>query len=244
MEGPHEHMRAFSIWTSQLNTPPMHFDAVHAELVQSLNTLADANVAPHDYWKGAITAMSTSMSMSLKQDLALEIASGLLGMLIDQYSTDAGSRQAFMPQSVYRDPESALFSRAFFSSDYERYDRGNNSLVLLRYDPPKDTAVARATSPAQLLGNLVLRSIRTVDVPCRRSEHEFVVLLPRTSVEQASIVAHRLNDAVAAMGFLDNSVTIGIAAALNGEHFEELYGRADWAVYNAQVSNVSDVAVG
>jgi GGDEF domain-containing protein len=222
----------------------MYLDEVHAELMQSLNSLADANLTLPAYWTGAINALSAAMSKSLEQDAALEIASGLLGRLIEDYSTDTESRPAIIPQSVYRDPESALFTRAFFASDYARYDRGNNSMVLLRYDPAKDLSTSRAAPAIQLLGGMVLRSIRTVDVPCRWSEHEIVVLLPRTTVDQASIVAQRIHDAAASIGFLDNAVTIGIAAALNGEHFDQLYGRADWAVYNAQVSNASDIAVG
>jgi diguanylate cyclase (GGDEF)-like protein len=74
---------------------------------------------------------------------------------------------------------------------------------------------------------------RVYDTPARYGGEEFGVVLPRTSPEEAEMVANRLREAVAASGD-DPGVTVSAGVAtfpLDGADGEALVGRADEALY-------------
>jgi two-component system cell cycle response regulator len=102
-------------------------------------------------------------------------------------------------------------------------------------------------------GDLVLKefakrlegNVRGVDLSCRYGGEEFVVVMPDTEVNAASMVAERLREQVAAQPFkigegdddtLDLTISIGVAATQGDKtaDADQLLQRADQALYRAK----------
>jgi diguanylate cyclase (GGDEF)-like protein len=100
------------------------------------------------------------------------------------------------------------------------------------------------------IGEIMRRTLRTMDVPVRYGGDEFVVILPETTREQAQVVAERLRSDFRATRFLamlDRPVEItasfGIASwPDDGDSPEELLKAADAAMYRAKGAGRDAVA--
>ncbi len=98
------------------------------------------------------------------------------------------------------------------------------------------------------------RQVRTTDLACRYGGEEFVVLIPRSSLEEALAVAQRVRQGIAALGFAadggqgpeqDHQVTVSVGVADLGprEGPQDLVARADQAMYAAKNQGRDRVAV-
>ncbi|HYC74135.1 PleD family two-component system response regulator [Brevundimonas sp.] len=85
-------------------------------------------------------------------------------------------------------------------------------------------------------------NVRAIDLPCRLGGEEFVVVMPGASLEAAARVADRIRRDIEAQPFpimggaegLTITVSIGVAASLEGDTPEGLLKRADEGVYEAK----------
>jgi diguanylate cyclase (GGDEF)-like protein len=97
----------------------------------------------------------------------------------------------------------------------------------------------------------VLREeVRLVDYVGRWGGEEFIILLPKTNVEQAKGLAERLRYAVEVMqiesgrGLISRTVSIGIASAQSGKmDVDEIIRHADEAMYRAKQQSCNCVVV-
>ncbi|HZH28498.1 MAG TPA: PleD family two-component system response regulator [Azospirillaceae bacterium] len=88
----------------------------------------------------------------------------------------------------------------------------------------------------------VTRNLRPVDLVVRWGGEEFVVIMPDTDATAASAVAERLRSKIAdelfvvsaPVGELKVTISIGVAASLEGEGADSLLKRADDALYVAK----------
>ena len=96
--------------------------------------------------------------------------------------------------------------------------------------------------------------IRATDLACRYGGEEFVVLLPRTDLDEAAKVAERIRAGVASLEFRPTgpdgrphpkrvTVSIGVAMYRNGHSTQELVRRADQAMYAAKRASRNRVAI-
>lgn len=106
-------------------------------------------------------------------------------------------------------------------------------------------------------GDEVLRTVASVikahlresDIPARYGGEEFAVLLPYTHIEEAQIVGERLRKAVEETSVhLDNfninvTISMGLAEFHTEESGEELFERADKALYEAKESGRNRVCI-
>ena len=106
-------------------------------------------------------------------------------------------------------------------------------------------------------GDVVLRTVATVikahlresDIPARYGGEEFAVLLPYTHIEEAQIVGERLRKAIEETSVqLDNfninvTISMGLAEFHSDESGEELFERADKALYEAKESGRNRVCI-
>jgi two-component system, cell cycle response regulator len=92
------------------------------------------------------------------------------------------------------------------------------------------------------LADRALRGVRSIDLVARLGGEEFVVVMPETSLQAASMVAERLRRSVAAEPFLIHAtgdrqpitISIGVAVARSGDTVDTLLQRADDALYQAK----------
>ncbi|HEY5513214.1 MAG TPA: diguanylate cyclase [Geomonas sp.] len=94
-----------------------------------------------------------------------------------------------------------------------------------------------------IMGSVILRTIRGVDVAFRYGGEEFIVLLPETRLAQAVLAAERLRQAVQSgtaknhAGLASRGVTVSIGVASypeNADKMDELFNIVDSLLYQAK----------
>ncbi len=100
------------------------------------------------------------------------------------------------------------------------------------------------------LAKVLREEVRLVDYVGRWGGEEFLILLPKTNVEQAKGLAERLRYAVEVMqiesgrGLISRTVSIGIASAQSGKmDVDEIIRQADEAMYRAKQESGNCVVV-
>ncbi len=90
------------------------------------------------------------------------------------------------------------------------------------------------------LGHVLAANVREMDIPARYGGEEFAVVMPETRLADASRVAERLRAAIVAHEFVYGTerltvrVSLGLAAAAEGDDVPALVRRADTALYAAK----------
>ena len=90
-------------------------------------------------------------------------------------------------------------------------------------------------SALRLVANVLRKTLRKADTVCRYGGEEFLVMLPDTTAEEASILSARLFVAIEQAGISENlpiTVSIGMAAMRPDDAITDtLVGRADRALF-------------
>jgi two-component system cell cycle response regulator len=148
------------------------------------------------------------------------------------------------------DALTGLRNRRSFSEllnvEYARASRYGSALSFLLLDVDHFKAVNdRHGHPGgdavlAAVGGLLRTCLRTPDLPARWGGEEFVVALPSTDLEGATVVAERVRQAI--QGFAINhagatipiTASVGVATLRGGESLDALIDRADRAMYEAK----------
>jgi diguanylate cyclase (GGDEF)-like protein/putative nucleotidyltransferase with HDIG domain len=158
----------------------------------------------------------------------------LTGVLVRRAFLDAANSALLRRRA--NDPASALLV-----IDVDHFKLVNDTYGHLQGDDVLKAVVA-----------LLKRGVRGGDVIGRYAGDEFVVLLPRTTVETAREVADRLRQSVereriALRGSPSETVSvtlsIGVATAEHADHVEAVFAAADRALYEAKRAGRNAVAV-
>lgn len=94
----------------------------------------------------------------------------------------------------------------------------------------------------QIVARMMASQIRKTDFLFRIGGEEFVLLLPKTSLEHAQPLVEKIRIAVGKAGFhfkqqkVQISLSAGLTAILSGDNAESIYERADAALYQAKNS--------
>ena len=86
----------------------------------------------------------------------------------------------------------------------------------------------------QNLAKLLDEGVRDTDIVARYGGEEFVLVMPQTELFGASVFAERLRCQVAAT--MDLTISVGVAAATDGDTPHSLVARADSALYGAKAA--------
>lgn len=90
------------------------------------------------------------------------------------------------------------------------------------------------------VATIISQSVRKMDIVGRYGGEEFVVVLSKTNLEQALILAEKIRMSIAQSSFSDNhSVTVSIGltecdTSTNSTTFNDLCQQADLALYKAK----------
>ena len=102
------------------------------------------------------------------------------------------------------------------------------------------------------VASIIKQALRESDIPARYGGEEFAVLLPFTHLEEAKIVGERLRKAVEITPITINqdtdeqkninvTISMGLAEFNNSETGEELFEKADKALYDAKKNGRNQV---
>ena len=164
-------------------------------------------------------------------------------------------------EAAVTDVLTGLHNRRYMASQLSsmvaRANHGGDSIAVLILD--LDHFKAINDSFGHDAGDEVLRefavrvatNVRAVDLPCRLGGEEFVVVMPGTSLEDAQRIAERIRRDVSQVPFriastgeqLNVTVSVGVAASVEGDTPESLLKRADQGVYEAKKLGRDKVAV-
>ena len=178
--------------------------------------------------------------------------------VIEQAKADNARLEAL----AHTDPLTHLLNRRALTirlvAELERVRRYNSPLTMLMID--LDHFKQINDTYGHLVGDEVLRgisailqrSVRTVDMVARYGGEEFVIVLPETGEQGAVVFAERIRERVESHRF-DNdrspltnvTVSIGVSAfpAPHVETAEDLFARADAALYRAKERGRNKVCV-
>jgi diguanylate cyclase (GGDEF)-like protein len=127
---------------------------------------------------------------------------------------------------------------------FQRLQRGSHKVVMLFADLDKFKAVndelghATGDRVLQQFADILRESLRSTDIAARFGGDEFIVLLEEVSLEEAEIVAKRVQDSVnqwARDNRIDFSVTFGLGEApTHGDSFFSLLEQVDQALYQSK----------
>lgn len=99
------------------------------------------------------------------------------------------------------------------------------------------------------VASVIKKELRESDIPARYGGEEFAILLPYTHIDEAQIVGERLRKAAeSAPVQVDNeninvTISMGLAEFMQDETGEELFKRADSALYEAKESGRNRVCI-
>jgi len=190
--------------------------------------------------------------------VALSEQNSALEGLVQKRTRQLEDRNRQLEELATRDPLTGLYNRRYLES------RISEELARLRrYDTPFSIAVLDVDdfkkvndSYGHPVGDQVLKdvasflqdNIRKVDSVGRFGGEEFVLLLPNTPLDGAALVAERIREDLARRNSsIEGSpvcVTISGGVAEAGpadQDFEQFFGRADKAMYNAKADGKNSI---
>lgn len=94
----------------------------------------------------------------------------------------------------------------------------------------------------KVIGRSIAKRLREADFFCRYGGEEFVALLPETTGDAALVALDKIRTAIANASFnykeqpLEITVSVGISAFKPSDQLEDVFERADRALYNAKSS--------
>ena len=118
------------------------------------------------------------------------------------------------------------------------------SVVLVGVGNGAETAPAGTPRTLDQFARLLTRVTRRSDISCRRSEHQFAVLLPETRAAGAAVLTTRLREeASRSLGTAPGTFAVGHVEWQADESVESLEARVDAALTTPAVRALSPVAV-
>jgi diguanylate cyclase (GGDEF)-like protein len=157
----------------------------------------------------------------------------------------------------FTDDVTGLFNRRFFATRLEdevsRYSRFNQPLSVVMLDIDGFKAVndelghAAGDETLRIVGNVLQRQSRSIDVICRYGGDEFAVLLVETGKDGALLYAERVRRQIEAAGFgHGRAITVSLGVACLPEDVgpvpEDIVTASDWALYEAKRAGKNQVA--
>ena len=158
------------------------------------------------------------------------------------------------------DSMTKLYNRRYFKQisehnlDFAKRENENLSIIMLDIDKFKninDTYGHQVGDDVIIaLANTLQEHQRKSDIICRYGGEEFVILLPNTSIDGASIVANKIKNEIELIDINSNkninitaSFGISLVNLQDESTIEEALARADKALYNAKESGRNRVCI-
>ncbi len=168
---------------------------------------------------------------------------------------DNAKNFAKIQELTVRDDLTCLYNTRFFHEmldrEIKRALRKNRDLSLIFMDMDHFKEVndtyghLYGSNLLKEVAEIIMRSIRNIDIPIRYGGDEFVIILPETTKEQAGLVANRILENIRNNNFLaKEGLNLKLTASIGYANFpedaknkEELVVKADNAMY--KVKNIS-----
>ncbi len=185
------------------------------------------------------------------QELASDF--NIMGERLLERTTKLEATTKELEELAIKDGLTGLFNHRYFYDSLgkeikraERY-KADLSLLILDVDDFKHYNDAHGHPEGDILlkklGEIILESLRNVDMACRHGGEEFSVILPQTGKEVATVTAERIRRGIQEYKFSfedsqplgDVTVSIGISSfPIDSTAIDDLVKKADDALYRAK----------
>ena len=171
--------------------------------------------------------------------------------ILQQEKNYLENREKYLSEISLRDELTGLYNKRMYLRTIQRKiesSRKNNiplSLLVLDIDHFKSVNDEFGHSFGDKvlikLTDCFIFCLRSNDIACRYGGEEFAIILPETSLSDAVLIAERLREQSAEAFVVESSgkkiyrtVSIGVTALVDNETAEDLFERADRALYTAK----------
>ncbi len=229
---------------------PIRFFGNIVEELKYLSKLARA-FSQKDFSK--IDELRKKIRNTNKRDELYQLKVSILRMVeaLEQYIRRLETEVKSYENLAFTDPLTGLYNRRMFIelakkklNEIKRYQEPL-SLIMLDIDYFKqinDTYGHDAGDIAlKFLADILKRNVRASDIVARWGGEEFIILFPKTTLEQAHKVAEKIRRIVERStidlpngGKLKFTVSLGVSSFSGKEDLEELIKEADIALYEAK----------
>jgi len=182
--------------------------------------------------EGAVCYITTAKP--IKDDLGNVISA----ICISKEITERKKLEERLQYLSNHDELTGLYNRHFFEAELKRFQRGRNfpvSIVVADMDNLKYVNDNYGHSAGDTLIRTVARVIQSTfradDIIARSGGDEFVVLLPRTDLDDAEVIVARLRDSITAHGNILLRLSVGLAIGRKGSFLPDVLRLADDYMY-------------
>ncbi len=185
----------------------------------------------------------TMQAIDLDRDLTMALSLGQIGSLLNENLLLRRRRQRAQKFAL-TDPLTHLFNRRMgivaLEQEIARTERTSRPLTVLMCDMDhfkhlNDTlGHLQGDSALRAAAEMLRQTLRKGDTICRYGGEEFLIVLPDTTPDEATVLAARLFTAVHNRGNqlgLPMTISIGLTTHRAGDTIESLLQRADHALY-------------
>ncbi len=239
-------------------------DTLQADMLQQVSTLQthvtearDLKTLQHQVQEklGGIRAVLDSFQRSASQDQPLHQQLEVLASRLQTMEQAARENREILEQQRHKalhDPLTGMPNREAFNERMEqelvRCKRYGNSLTLavcdLDYFKKINDSLGHQAGDRVLtvLSGAIAKRLREVDFFGRYGGEEFVIILPETTAEQAFTALDKIRAAIAKTDFryrenpVELTMSVGIAQYRQSETPDQLFARADKALYAAKAA--------
>jgi diguanylate cyclase len=132
------------------------------------------------------------------------------------------------------------------TQEFEHWRRSNVPLCILAWDIDHFKAIndqyghKAGDKVLRIIGQHLAQNVRGTDFVARYGGEEFVMLLTETSLEQAMLVAEKIRQGIAALGFHFRNMPVtvtascGVTTCRTNDTIDGVFERADRALYQAK----------
>lgn len=179
---------------------------------------------------------------------------------VEQMEQETRKVKAHMEEERLRartDPLTGLPNRAAYdehlTQEYERWSRYRTAFTVVVCDLDyfkrvNDTYGHLAGDKVlRLVAKVITKNIRVTDFVARYGGEEFVIIMPSTSVEEAAAAMDKLREAMQSSPFnfhgkpVSITMSFGVTEIKEGDSVDEVFERADEALYQAKENGRNQV---
>ncbi|MFJ8065728.1 diguanylate cyclase domain-containing protein [Psychrobacillus sp. NPDC096426] len=173
-----------------------------------------------------------------------------LNETIQEFAERQQERVDDYKERSYTDALTKLKNRRYFEKITKRwkYSQYSFSVIMFDIDHFKDVNDTyghhTGDEVLQYVSTKMLEVVRENDVCIRLGGEEFIILLPKSNLEQASHVAERLRQNIASYICPTNdyiTISAGVTEYQFGESIDELYNRVDASLYRAKTNGRNQI---
>ncbi|MCP4596549.1 GGDEF domain-containing protein [Neptuniibacter sp.] len=221
--------------------------------VKNTHDITDLKKAVSLQLSGLVKAMDSFKRKEEEREIRLQGRYEDLIGKVEEMELETRKVKAHMEEERLRartDPLTGLPNRAAYdehmAQEYERWSRYRTSFAVVVADLDLFKRIndnyghLAGDKVLRLVAKVITKNIRVTDFVARYGGEEFVIILPSTGAEEAAQAMDKLRESLAGSPFnfhgkpVGITMSFGVAEIVEGDSIDDVFARADQALYKAK----------